>query len=122
MRRILIVITCIFGSLASSSLAHGVSLIEVSKVMHATALSGIVAFGDPKDGIPGVLVEDCTAGWKKPVASTRTDENGNFKLPVAKLGSTHYLRISREGWDTLLVKVKIVRRAGVLVLNLRLST
>jgi hypothetical protein len=120
--RILLVTICISGLVACSSFAHGVSIVEVSKPIHATSLSGLVAFRDSNDGIPDALVEDCTPGWKRPVSSTRTDGNGNFKLPGSKRGSVHYLRISKEGWDTLLVKVKIIRSAGVLVLNMRLST
>jgi hypothetical protein len=122
MRRILLVAICIFGSLPRSSLAHGVTIIEIRNVIHANSLAGIVTFRDPSDGVPGVVVEDCTRGWAKVVETSLTDENGNFKLPAANRRSVHYLRISKVGWDTLLVKVMIDRRAGELVLNLRPST
>lgn len=101
-------------------LAQGISVIQIARVLPANSLSGVVTFeGDP---LPGVLVEECTPNWVKPIASTRTDENGNFKLPIVNREPIYYLRISKHGWNTLLVKVKVSPKAGTLVLELELST
>ena len=114
-------VICILVFWAGNILAQGVSEIQIARVFRASSLSGVVKFGEG-EGVPGALVEECTSNWVKPVASTRTDENGNFKLPTVNRGSIHYLRISREGANTLLVKVKITPRASGLVLSLQPST
>ena len=113
----LLVLVLLFS--ASTVFPQGYSKVQIEKVFRASSLSGVVRFaGDKIHGAPGALVEECTPKWVRPVASTRTDENGEFNLPNAKLGRTYYLRISLDGADPLLVRVKIVPKAGTLVLNL----
>jgi hypothetical protein len=108
---------------ATSTPAQGISTIQIEKVFYANALSGIVTFGDGKEGaVPGALVEECSPKWAKTIASTRTDENGSFKLPITSHASIHYLRILMNGADPLLVRVKLDPKSHGLVLSLQPST
>jgi hypothetical protein len=92
---------------ASNALCQN-QVIRIKKPLKAQILSGRVHRGDSSDGVQGVLVEDCTKGWKVVKASTHTDEKGDFDFPNASPTEKHYLRLSLTGARTLLVKVKIV--------------
>jgi len=108
---------CLSLFLVCGARAQGISIIRADNVLESRALEGTVIF-DHQSGISGALVEDCTPDWKKPIADTRTDAKGKFSFPNTNAKRIHYLRISWEGANTLLVKVKISPNARDLVLNL----
>jgi hypothetical protein len=123
MRKIssLAVYTLLLG--ATSTVAQGISTVQIEKIFHANALSGIVTFGNGNAGpVPGALVEECSPKWAKTIADTHTDGNGSFKLPITGHASIHYLRISMNGANPLLVRVKLDSKSHGLVLNLQPST
>ena len=72
-------------------------------------LSGLVLIGDAPDGVMGVLVEVCGPGWKDSIHSTRTDSKGHFSFPTLapENEDLYYLRLSADGVNTTLVKVRI---------------
>jgi hypothetical protein len=107
-------------------------LIEFAYPFHARELAGVVVdqTGAP---VPGVVIEDCvqTFGqqWtsihekksaidepmlldchtepKHILASTTTDSKGRFKFPQPKMGTTHYLYVTRNGFDPMQITVKL---------------
>lgn len=85
--------------------------IEIDDVQLARSLSGVVV--DPSDALrSGVLVEEFSAGWKKPLRSTMTDEKGKFKFSSVKGRDTYYSQLSMEGFDFLRLRVKLDRKRG----------
>ena len=122
MAKIPCLVICMFVFWIGNILGQGISDVQIARVLPANALAGIVTLGGSDEGVPGVLVEECTPNWVKPVARTRTDDTGNFNLPILNRRPIYYLRISMKGANTLMVKVKIDPKAGGLVLNLQLST
>lgn len=82
-------------------------IIEIEKPLKAQSLSGLVQLGPSPEGVPGVLVEECTKGWKAIKASIHTDGDGHFVLPPGTKSGVHYLRLSFRGAKTLLIKVKL---------------
>jgi len=118
--RYFFLITSFVLGLASGAQGQGISVIELQRVFKAKALAGIVTFaGQP---VPGALVEECTPGWKDQVAVTQTDDKGHFRLPRGETKGVHYLRVSWRGANPVWFKVRIVRRAKDLVVNLTPST
>jgi hypothetical protein len=102
-------------------LAQGISVIRDAHVFESKALAGKVIF-DKGSGISAALVEDCTPGWKNTIASARTGTDGAFSFPNADAKRVHYLRVSWQGANTLLVRVKISPKAEDLILNLTPSS
>jgi hypothetical protein len=106
--------------LTTSNAACQNEIIVDQRPMIVQSLSGQVQLGDSRDGVKGVLVEDCASDWKVVKTSTHTDDNGHFNLPNASRKQMHYLRLSLLGAHTLLVKVK-VDRSGQKELSLILA-
>ena len=74
----------------------------------AKSLSGNV--GDVTDsGLETVLVERLGSGWGKRVAATFSDSNGSFSLPRSS-NKTQYLRFSKPGFNTLLIRVVLTKK------------
>jgi hypothetical protein len=94
---------------------QGVATIEFQRPVYARQLDGYVRLGKlPGDsqGISGVRVEECDAGWKHVLTSTTTDNEGHFHLkPVAK-GSTHFLRLNAPTFNPSLYTVKMSSHAS----------
>jgi len=82
-------------------------LVVKEKPIKAQSLAGKVQLGDSREGVRGVLVEDCSDDWKAVLASTHTDEGGQFIFAKPSRNRMHYLRLSFPGANTLLVKVKL---------------
>lgn len=59
--------------------------------------------------IERVLVERLSTGWNKRLDATFTDSNGLFSLPGRS--NIQYLKLSKPGFDTLLIRVRINRKA-----------
>ena len=89
------------------SRAHAqVELITFNHAFQAQALAGI-AVDASGGGVVGVLVEDCDSTFKRVRASALTDEKGHFAFRGAKSGTTHYLRISKDGFDPMHIVVRV---------------
>jgi len=81
------------------------------RIRTTQTLSGTVRPGDVTEkGLKDVLVEDCSPDWKMVIASTHTDENGHFNLLGADKKKLHYLRFSKYGINTSLIKARIGTR------------
>src|ERR1035438_4428829 len=103
--------------------ARAIEFITFEHPFHARNLAGVVvdSTGAP---VPGVMIEDCVQTFrqvrasgeaetpermildchsepKHVLASTTSDYNGHFKLPHAKMGSTHYIFVSYPGFDPM---------------------
>jgi hypothetical protein len=76
---------------------------ELKDPIRAKSLAGTIAdaAGFP---IPRVLVERVSPDWKTRLDATFTDSEGSFAFVKAPIGR-HYLKLSMNGFDTLLVKV-----------------
>ena len=57
-------------------------------------------------GLERALVEHLSSGWKKRIDATFTDSEGSFSFSQYS-GTTQFLKISKPGFNTLLIKVKI---------------
>lgn len=58
-----------------------------------------------------VLVERLSTGWGKRIDATFTDADGSFSLP-GRSAKTRYLKLSKPGFDTLLIRVRVNRRSN----------
>lgn len=80
--------------------------IKVESPYKAKSLAGRIS--DPTGaGLEKALVERLSSGWKKRIDATFTDSEGSFSFPQYSSGKTQFLKISKPGFNTLLVKVKI---------------
>lgn len=71
----------------------------------AKSLAGRI--NDPSGaGLEKALVERLSSGWKKRLDATFTDSEGSFSFSHYS-GKTQFLKISKPGFNTLLVRVKI---------------
>jgi hypothetical protein len=97
-------------------------LITFDYPFQAQKLAGIAV--DPSgSSVMGVLIEDCDATFKRVRASTRTDENGHFALHGSRLGGTHYLRVSKDGFDPMQMTVDLKPGASAeLTIQLHVAT
>ncbi len=91
--------------------SQGVETVQIATPFKAQALAGIVRAGSPDVAVEGVLVQECTSGWKAVKSSTRTDVAGHFSLPDTLSKGLHYLRLSGYGFNPTLIKVIISRTA-----------
>lgn len=132
MRRLAIQIGLVLALIAFALPAWaGLETIVVGPV-HARHLTGVVvdSAGAP---VPGVVIEDCVQTFrqvrapgdteppifeeamildchsepKHVLSSTATDSKGYFKLPHARIGSTHYLYVYCSGFDSMQITVKL---------------
>jgi hypothetical protein len=61
-------------------------------------------------GMEKVLVERLSNNWGKRLDATFTNSNGRFFLPSSS-PSIQYLKLSKPGFDTLLIRVRIRKRS-----------
>lgn len=120
MRRVLIIAAAAFALLVEgAAVAQGVSIVQYAQPFKAQTLAGTVfaGLGTPaKD----VLVEECAPGWKVVESKTKTDEAGHFSFPGLARTRLYYLRLSANGFNTTLAKVRIVSGAHEKELSLRI--
>ena len=100
-----IAFSSIFLTIAPRAPAQ-VELITFDHPFEAQKLAG-VALDASGASVIGVLVEDCDSTFKRVLASAWTDENGHFAFRRAKTGTTHYLRISKGGFDPMHIEVRV---------------
>ena len=81
-------------------------LIEIEKPQLSKSVGGLVT--DPVGTVvSGVSVEEWTAGWKKFVRATHTDNNGRFYLQPEQGKTIYYLQFQSPGFDPLRLKLKV---------------
>jgi Carboxypeptidase regulatory-like domain len=100
--------------------AHATQSVLQKWVSVSRSLGGQVVVLGTDEPASGVTVELCSSGWKKVIASTKTDDKGHFSLePLAK-SNLFYLRVSAPGMDIYQLRVRIDKHAGQ-ELNIHLS-
>ncbi|HEU5450712.1 MAG TPA: hypothetical protein VFU76_01940 [Terriglobales bacterium] len=85
-------------------------VIRVSTPVLSRGLSGTVSLA-PGVTARGALVEECGKDWGGIESVTLTDAQGHFDLPDVVPSSTHYLRVSLDNGERLLVKVEVEKQA-----------
>ncbi len=95
-------------------------VIEIKQSFKASCLCGNIQTKNG-DALGGVSVEILGKNWKKSLQSTMTNSEGFFTFSESK-ERVYYLRIKKEGFDTLLVRIVINRdEKNDLVINLPVS-
>ncbi len=123
--------------------AIGLSLLSLAISPHSKAQLVLITFDHPFQAqklagvavdplgasVMGVLIEDCDPTFKKVRRSAWTDENGRFKFREGfmslrgRTGTTHYLRVSRDGFDPMRMTVQLKPGASAeLTIQLRIAT
>ena len=94
--------------------------IQVDAEIKSRSLSGVVT--DPSGAVASqVLVEKVRPGCGKRISAVFSDTDGHFAFAGAGPG-THFLRISKPGFNTMLLKVKVSAKAkSTLRIDLKLS-
>lgn len=94
--------------------------IKVEVEIESRSLSGLVT--DPSGAAASrVLVEKVRPGWRKRISAVFTDTEGHFAFAGVGPG-THFLRVSKPGFNTMLLKVKVSTKAkSTLQIDLKLS-
>lgn len=85
-------------------------VIRVTTPVLSRGLSGTVSLA-PGVTARGALVEECGKDWGGIESVTLTDAQGHFDLPDVVSSSTHYLRVSLDNGERLLVKVEVEKQA-----------
>src|SRR5262245_37551526 len=97
-------------------------IIQVDKVIKSKSLSGIIT-DSVGAAVSDVLVEKLEDNWGKRVEAILTDSKGYFAFIGAKPG-LYFLKISKPGFDSMLLKVEVTTRkaSSRLKIALALST
>src|SRR5205807_1959568 len=80
-------------------------IIKVEIPYEAETLAGRVV-DSTEAGLDKVLVELLSPDWKKRIDATLTDSNGSFSF-FRYSGKTQFLKLSKPGFNTLLIKARI---------------
>ena len=122
MRRIIVHFGLILALFAYALPARAIELITIERPFRAQNLAGVVVDSTGAT-VSGVVVEACDAAYKRVLATTRTDANGHFAFPKAKIGTTHYLHFQSNGFDPMQITVQLRRFAkGNLRIKLYIAT
>ena len=94
--------------------------IRIDAKIESRLLSGIVR--DPNGaGSSKVLIERVEPGWGKRLGAVFSNTNGHFAFTRVRSG-THFLRISKPGFNTMLLKVRVSTKIkSTLQIELKLS-
>jgi len=92
----------------SGTAEAGMETVEIARVQTAKALSGVVRdpVGDP---VPGAIVKEVSPDTSTVIQSVMTDADGKFAISPKSRNKVYHLFISRDGFNPLLVHVKISR-------------
>jgi Carboxypeptidase regulatory-like domain len=95
-------------------------IIKVEAQIESKSLSGLVT--DPSGAVASkALVEKVRPGWGKRIKAMFTDTDGRFAFAAAAPG-IHFLRISKPGFNTILLQVRLTPKAkSTLRIDLKLS-
>lgn len=92
-------------------------IVEIATPLNSRALSGKII--DPTGcGISSALIEIVDSDWKNPKNAILTNSRGRFNFQDITLGK-YFLKISKPGFKTLLVKV-IIKRSSKSLLKISL--
>jgi hypothetical protein len=97
-------------------------IIQINKAMRSNSLSGVIT--DPSGSATSeVLVEILESNWGNRIEAILTDSEGVFAFTKNAPG-VYFLRLSKPGFDSMLLKVQVAKKkAGLrLRVKLRLST
>lgn len=83
--------------------------VQIDTPMESKSLAGKVV-DSAGFGLEKVLVERLSAGWKRRRNATFTDSEGLFTFSNPSSGQ-YYLRLSKPGFKTLLVKALITQKS-----------
>jgi len=104
------------------SLQPQIVLMTVDEPFQSQKLAGTVVDATGAS-VMGVLIEDCDSTFKHVKRSAWTDEDGHFALRRGRNGTTHFLRVSRDGFDPMRITVRLRRSAALdLKIQLRVAT
>ena len=94
--------------------------IQLDAEIKSRSLSGVVT--DPGGAAASkILVERVRPGWGKRVSAVLSDSTRHFAFAGARPG-THFLRVSKPGFNTMLLKVRVSAKArSPLRIELKLS-
>jgi hypothetical protein len=122
MRRVLIGAAVALALLVEgAAVAQGVSTVQYAQPFRAQTLAGTVLAGLMGTPVKDVLVEECTPGWKVVESQTKTDDAGHFSLPGPARTQLYYLRLSANGFNTTLIKVRVSSKAHDKKLSLKIE-
>ena len=110
----------ILGVIFCATCAHSTELVLQRWVSISRSLDGQVLVSGTDEPISGATVELCSSGWKKVIASAKTDDKGNFSLEQNSKSKLFYLRVSAPGMNTYQLRVRINKHAEQ-GLNIHLS-
>jgi len=83
--------------------------IQLDGELKSNALTGLVV--DPNGAVTSkALVERVHAGWGKRIEGVLTNSKGRFSFPGLGPG-IYFLRISKPGFNTILLKVRVSTKA-----------
>jgi hypothetical protein len=99
-----------------------VVLITFDHPFQAQKLAGVV-LDSSGESVMGVLIEDCDSTFKHARKSAWTDESGRFAFRRSRAGTTHFLRVSRDGFDPMQMTVQLKTGADTeLTIRLHIAT
>ena len=110
----------LLGVMFWATCAHATELVLQKWVSVSRSLGGQVVVLGTDEPASGVTVELCSPGWKKVIASTKTDNKGHFSIEPLSKSNLFYLRVSAPGMDVYQLRVRIDKLAGQ-ELNIHLS-
>ena len=87
--------------------------VSVEIPISARSVAGVVRVPNG-EGLADALVERVNVDWKKCLDATFTDSEGRFDLCSLPDGK-YFLKVSKSGFSTLRIKVKVKRKAKSLL-------
>jgi hypothetical protein len=89
---------------------QGQTVIEYAKTRKVASLSGTVT-DTMGTVIPNVNVCSMANDWKKELGCTATGSDGRWSLPSAANENTYHLRFMKDGFNQVLMRVRLVKRS-----------
>jgi len=99
---------------------HSTELVEQKSISSVRSLAGHVQVLGSNEPAKGVTVQLCGVNWKTVLETATTDNDGYFSLRTKPNGKLFYLRLSADGMDTYLLRVRI-KKDSVQELAIHLS-
>ena len=112
----------ILGVIFWATCAHATELVLQKWVSASRSLDGQVLFSGTDEPFSGATVELCSPGWKKVIASAKTDERGHFSLEQDAKSKLFYLRVSAPGMNIYQLRVRIDKHGQELNIHLSVAT
>ncbi|MEP7148853.1 MAG: carboxypeptidase-like regulatory domain-containing protein [Acidobacteriota bacterium] len=94
--------------------------IVIKKIFKVRSLSGSIE-NTNGDALENAVIEQLSRNWGKTIESTMTNSGGFFTLPE-RSERVYCLRVKKQGFETLLIRVAVNKRAKkTLVIRLPFS-